>query len=67
MKPANCSCLEVHAAIGDYMYIGRKAAKFTAEEHSSVYDTHIAVLTKLEQEHGRAYHRLMGKLFIKIT
>ncbi|KAI0336947.1 hypothetical protein BDW22DRAFT_1433717 [Trametopsis cervina] len=55
----------IHASLCDAKFKGTKPAKFTAEEFSSVYTTHIGVLTRLEETCPRAYHHLLEQLFSK--
>lgn len=57
--------LQIHAALCDAKFKGVKPAKFTAEEFSSVYETHISILTRLEDARPRLYHRLTEQLYKK--
>lgn len=49
----------------DLMFKGW-AGKFTAEEFSLVYDTHIKILQDFKAKHPQAYHAVMEQLFAKM-
>ncbi|KAI0342566.1 hypothetical protein BDW22DRAFT_1484188 [Trametopsis cervina] len=53
----------IHAALCDAKFKNAKRAKFTAEEFSAVYETHVSVLTRLEEIRPRGYHHLMEQLY----
>jgi hypothetical protein len=47
----------------DSMYKGSRPAKFTAEDFSAIYESHIEALCELESSQPRGYHCFMAKLF----
>jgi hypothetical protein len=59
--------LQIYAGLSEWRTGFRQAMDFSANSFSSVYTAHIALLTSVERENPRAYHRLKAKLFKDVS